>query len=223
MRIQVGPVEVDLDAHGDRICASIANGKPFEPETLAVWGHLCLASKDRVVVDAGAYSGLFSIAAALIGCWPHAFEPMPLNAKRIVNNAHLNGGQELRNRIKLNRIGLSDESTRISINYNPGVMGLTSGASIVNDDLGKVRSAHHAIQVRTLDSFDLQNVAAIKIDVERAEPLVLRGARETLKRCRPTLILEVLGEKEERAVLDAVEGYEVAKRLDSRNWMMVPC
>lgn len=222
MRIPVGSVSVELEEHGDRICASIRNGKPFEPETLAVWGRLCLAAKGQTVVDAGAYSGLFSIAAALLGCWPRAFEPLPGNQTRIVHNAHLNGGQELRNRIKLHRMALSDRAGTVGLNYNPAVTGLTSGASIVNAKLGNMPSAVMLVETRTLDSFVLDDVAVIKIDVERAEPEVLRGARETLARCRPTILLEVLGEAEEKAVLSAVEGYQVAGRLDGRNWMLTP-
>lgn len=222
MKIPVGPVTVDLEDHGDRICVHMLSGKGFEPHTLAVWGHLCLAAKGRPVVDAGAYSGLFTIAAAMIGAQPHAFEPMPLNAKRIVNNAHRNGGQELRNQIKLHRMGLSDEAGRIAINFNPAVTGLTSGASIVNRKLGNLPSERQMIEVRALDSFGFTDLAAIKIDVERAEPNVLRGAHETLARCRPTLIVEVLGAAEKAAVKAAAPGYEVAEVLDERNWLMVP-
>jgi len=42
-----------------------------------------------------------------------------------------------------------------------------------------------------LDSLDLNDVTAIKIDVEGAEAEVLLGARETLRRCRPVLSVEI--------------------------------
>jgi FkbM family methyltransferase len=222
MRIRVGPASVLLEDKGDRICKHMAAGAEFEPETLEVWGRLCLASKGRVVIDVGAYSGLFTIAAALLECWPHAFEPMPRNKGRVVSNLMDNGGIELRNRAKVHEVALSDREGETVIHWNPSVPGLTSGASLVNRNLGAQRIEALPVVVRTLDSFGFQDVAAIKIDVERAEPEVLRGARETIARCKPTLFVEVLGEKEEAAVLQAVEGYQVAKRLDTRNWMMVP-
>ena len=42
----------------------------------------------------------------------------------------------------------------------------------------------------TLDSFDLQDVDFIKLDCEGYELFALRGAEETLKRCRPCVIVE---------------------------------
>ena len=46
------------------------------------------------------------------------------------------------------------------------------------------------IPVITLDSFQLKDVGFIKIDVEGAEYEVLKGAIETINRCRPNVVLE---------------------------------
>lgn len=227
MRVAVGSASVVLEDKGDRICKHMEHGALFEPETLAAWGALCLASKGRVVVDVGAYSGLFTIGAALLGCRVHAFEPMPRNHERVLENVFANGGAELVARVNVHEVALSDGNGQTVLHWNPSVPGLTSGASLVNSRLGNQKIEARPVEIRTLDSYELHDLAAIKIDVERGEPGVLRGARETLARCRPTLIVEVLGEAEERAVLQAVVGYEVAQRLDTRNgrpanWLMVP-
>jgi len=42
----------------------------------------------------------------------------------------------------------------------------------------------------TLDSLDLPSCGFLKIDAEGSEPLVLMGARKTLKRCRPIVLYE---------------------------------
>lgn len=44
--------------------------------------------------------------------------------------------------------------------------------------------------LETLDSFDLQDVDLIKIDCEGGELFVLQGAFETLKRCKPVVVVE---------------------------------
>jgi hypothetical protein len=78
----------------------------------------------------------------------------------------------------------------------------------------RVTVERFTVPMRSLDDFALADVTAIKLDAEGAEYEILRGARETLLRCRPVLTLEV----EERhrvgstyavpAFLDAL-GYDV--------------
>ena len=46
------------------------------------------------------------------------------------------------------------------------------------------------IDQRTIDHFELENVGLIKIDVEGMELKVLRGALDTLQRCRPVVLFE---------------------------------
>jgi hypothetical protein len=47
-----------------------------------------------------------------------------------------------------------------------------------------------AVQTRTLDSYNLNNVGLIKIDVEGHELAVLSGATETILKSRPYVIVE---------------------------------
>jgi FkbM family methyltransferase len=83
----------------------------------------------------------------------------------------------------------------------------------------RVSVERFTVPMRRLDDFALTDVTAIKLDAEGAEYEILRGARETLLRCRPVLTLEV----EERhragstyavpAFLDAL-GYDVFFELN---------
>ncbi len=47
--------------------------------------------------------------------------------------------------------------------------------------------------MHTLDSFELKDVDFIKIDTEGYELYVVKGAEETIKRCKPTMIVEQKG------------------------------
>ena len=45
-------------------------------------------------------------------------------------------------------------------------------------------------EIRTLDSFEYQGIDYIKIDCEGFEYRVLQGAENTIKRCRPIVVVE---------------------------------
>jgi FkbM family methyltransferase len=213
---------VKMLVENDRICISVLGildktkqgPLPFEPQTLPVWEDLCSAEGARVI-DVGAYSGLYSLVARKAGARVTAFEPLERNRQRFLENAKLNGFDDL----TVNAEAVSDKVGTATITTNLKAQGLSSGSSIV-----KVVGANHIpVPTVSIDSLGLKKLTAIKIDVERAEPLVLRGARETLERCRPTIIVEVLGPDEAAAVKASITGYEVEKVLDKRNWVMVPC
>lgn len=49
------------------------------------------------------------------------------------------------------------------------------------------------LSIRTLDSFNFENIALMKIDVECSEDAVLRGAQKLIKNSRPVLLIEIMG------------------------------
>lgn len=212
---------VELIALNDRICTSVlgildktAQGPlPFEPETLPYWEMLC-RKEGAVALDIGGYTGLYALVAAKSGAKVVCFEPLERNRKRIQENADLNGVHWVVPRAE----AVAEKVGKATITTNLKAVGLSSGSSIVK----KVGADALEVKTISIDSLNLPRVDAIKIDVERAEHLVLAGAHETLKRCKPTLIVEVLGEEEESKVMAALpEEYYVKNRLDCRNWIMV--
>ena len=84
------------------------------------------------------------------------------------------------------------------------------------------------VQDLDMDSFDLQDVDFIKIDTEGYELFVVRGAEQTIKRCRPTMIVEQKGHgmqyfgfrKEEAVELLETWGMKRVKVM-SGDWIMV--
>ena len=48
------------------------------------------------------------------------------------------------------------------------------------------------VPARTIDSYNFDDVDAIKIDVEGSELLVIQGAKETIDRCRPSVQVEIV-------------------------------
>lgn len=201
-------VTAKLIADGDRICESVLSGKPFETDTLKVWGSMCQPA--GLVIDVGAYTGLFTVVGRLRQCRVVSFEPMPFNRARLRQNCHVNSVSDA-----VNAEAVSDVVGNETVHYRP--IPFTSGASLIR----KTGSAMNVPTI-TIDSLNLQRLDAIKIDVERAEPKVLRGAHDTLQRLRPKLIVEVLDEQRAAGVKEALSGlnYRRVATLDVRNWIM---
>jgi FkbM family methyltransferase len=142
-----------------------------------------LVRRGDIVIDVGANRGVYTYAGLRAGCHVHAFEPNPELAI---------GLKVLGPKVTVHNVALSDRGGRATffIPYDSdGDIG-TRGSlhNDVDPDL-----AHRATTVRTasLDSFEFSAVGLVKIDVEGHELSVLRGSKETLGRCRPSLIVEV--------------------------------
>ena len=58
----------------------------------------------------------------------------------------------------------------------------------------QIKKADHIVQVpaRTIDSYEFDEVDAIKIDVEGSELFVIEGARETIDKHRPSVQVEIV-------------------------------
>ncbi|MBS7543365.1 FkbM family methyltransferase [Ancylobacter oerskovii] len=170
------------------LAAQKKRSKGFEPISRRLWAEL--AGKGGTVVDAGAYSGFYSILAARSGAdRVHAFEASPLIVPRLLANLALNDIGTVRvHPHALSRVS----GQRIAIR---GKDGLSSAGSIVGD--GAVIGSASTL---ALDDVGLAELSVIKIDVERAEYDLLQGGAATIRRFRPHILIELLDE------IDAVDG-----------------
>ncbi|PHK96090.1 hypothetical protein CR162_04400 [Pseudoroseomonas rhizosphaerae] len=173
-----------------------------------------------LIVDAGAHDGLLTLPLArLPGARVLAFEPLPEAHARLARAC-----AGLAN-VTLRREALSDAAGTLKL-VLPVLDGVPQEqwASTVKSYAGfgqRVGTRRLSVPAVTLDSLALADVVALKLDVEGAEYEVLRGARETLRRCRPLLTLELEERHREGATwavpafLDAL-GYDTGFHLDGR-------
>lgn len=125
----------------------------------------------RVAVDVGSHIGLWSYYLAKEFEQVHSFEPVAVHRECFaVNVAAPN--------VTLHAVALGVETGWISMHTCEG----SSGDSWVSG-AGDIPQAR-------LDSLDLQDVDLIKLDCEGGELYALRGAEETLRRCKPCVIVE---------------------------------
>jgi FkbM family methyltransferase len=145
------------------------------------------------LLDVGAHDGAFSLPfAALPGARVIAFEPLPAAFARL----RAAFGESLPPHVELRQEALGDRDGEAVLTL-PVLDGVPQEqwASTAKGyaALGEARVGERriAVPLRRLDGFGLADVTAMKIDVEGAEYEVLRGARETLLRCRPVLSVEI--------------------------------
>jgi FkbM family methyltransferase len=163
-----------------RIAAETQSGEP----ELAMLAKL--VPRGGTAVDVGANQGLFSYALSYIADRVVAFEPNPDYASF--------ARWMLRGRAEVHQLALSDASGRGTL-YVP-----LSDDGMVLHFAGSLQRTHsqfrsmetHDVDIRTLDGFGLEGVHFIKADVEGNEREVLDGARTTIARDRPTILLELL-------------------------------
>ena len=208
MDIAVGPVTVSLIDACDRIVWHVVRGHAFEPDSLALWAEWCAAAGE--IIDIGAYSGLFSIAAAKLGCYVTAFEPVDVIAQRLAENAAINKAK-----VEIIAAAASDKTGEAPLYYNATV--LTAGSS-----LEPRWPSTSMVATRRIDDLRFGAVAAIKIDVEGHEVSVLKGAAALIARDRPRLLVETLTKSARSAVAALLPGYRETAFLDGRNMILEP-
>lgn len=130
----------------------------------------------RTAIDVGGHVGLWSIQMRARFQIVHAFEPMAKLRDCFSKNVD-------ESNVLLHPVALGAEAGFAHMNYNPA----DSGGTHVK---GKAEPDSSAVKVETLDAYDLQDVDFIKIDCEGYEHLVVLGAKETIERWRPTMIVE---------------------------------
>lgn len=141
----------------------------------------------RVAIDVGSHVGLWSLQMAKRFALVHAFEPVAdfrACFERNVNPDHaqdVSGMAETKGVI-LHECALGAAPGRVVMKIPPLDGGLDTGGTHV--------CGEGDIEMRTLDSFDFQDVDFLKIDCEGYEHYVIAGARETLLRCKPCVIVE---------------------------------
>lgn len=133
--------------------------------------------QDILVLDIGANIGCISQALEYNGYRVVAFEPQP----EVFNLLRKNIAGEAYN-IALGREEGEGKMPKIRYDDKNNVGSMSIGASSV---LGTI-----TVPIKTIDSFNFEDVGVMKIDVEGFEEEVLRGAVDTINRCKPILYIE---------------------------------
>lgn len=162
----------------------------------------------RVAIDVGAHCGLWSMHLAKRFAHVHAFEPVSAHRDCFLKNVPLVQcdpplpyEQSFNPAVTLHAFALGEREGRVAIHTSPN----SSGDSWV-DGAGE-------IPMKRLDDFDLQDVDFIKLDCEGYELFALKGGEETLKRCRPCVIVEQKPGRADKFGLKQTEAVDYLRSL----------
>lgn len=182
-------IRVDLDDPEDHISRRILRRRDWYEKDLLE--DLRRRRPRGTAVDVGAHIGNHTLwMAAVCGLDVVAIEPNPVTGSQLLRNIQLNQ-LEAKVRVFPVAAGAHEGTARLET-LNPGNSGMTRA----------VEDAAGTIPMITIDSLNLSDVGVIKVDVEGHEIEILKGASETLTRCRPLLYIEADSE-ESRARAEA--------------------
>lgn len=153
----------------------------------------CIAPGDHVL-DIGANIGYFTV---LMASWVGqagsvvAFEPAPANLRLLTRSIAENGFDE---RVRVFSGVVADDTGEADLLSVDVRYGFNSGGAFIAGDSAPTPLEHRRTRVKKtkLDALEMPRpVSFIKMDIEGAEALALRGAKELLTADRPRVLAEI--------------------------------
>lgn len=156
----------------------------FSEVEMRLLPYLC--KKDKTSIDIGAAGGVF--IANLLGLSKNVigFEPIPEDAAVIQQMVESTNSNAI-----IERVALSDKAGEaiLKMIVNDSGRSTIEESNDLSDD--KTEKKGIRVPIRKLDDYDYSNIGFIKIDVEGHELSVLYGAKETIQKNLPALLIEI--------------------------------
>ena len=218
----------------DVIEKTLLEGRAWSPDIVRL-----LAARMRPnahFVNVGAHIGTVCIPLAKVAAHVTAFEPFPKTFDHLRRNVELNA---LTN-VSLHNAALGDKHERVfflsdsseRIKENSGGMHVLTADDVRSGarSAALARADDTGVPCVTLDSMDLPPIDAMLVDVEGMEDKLLAGARMTLQRDLPLLLIEIWGDAKraeenmsttQREVIDSIVrlGYTSVESIGSDDFL----
>lgn len=196
----------DMGAFGRVIANKPVDGPIFDLVIdVPVW--LSMLSDKDVVVQAGGCMGMYPLYYSSIFKEVYTFEPDPDNYFCLDNNC------TAANIHKFNAgLGSSSDPLKL-VRIAPQNAGMhrVVNAEQLNPDIPE--GLVHDVQMKTIDSLELNTCNLIHLDVELYELEALIGAERTLDKCSPLIVVETGGRPSPADAWLQSKGYHLHKQL----------
>jgi FkbM family methyltransferase len=166
----------DAESHFPKMLKkSMDKGGPAEYQYQVRDRSLTYAKQRGVALDIGANVGLWSRGLCKNFRTVVAFEPVAMFRECLIRNV-------VADNLQVKDFALGDKRTQATMIITEGNTGHTH---IDPDTLGTGDT-----EVYRLDDLELDEVDYIKMDCEGYEYRILQGAEQTIKQCRPVVVVE---------------------------------
>lgn len=156
------------------------------PEAAIIhWAQKQFADKTKTFIDGGAHMGVYSVMLSDSFKEVHSFEAQRRTYLQLCGNIFLNEKENVRPyNVAITSPAKANEIATLSIVSQDG------GGSTICEPHAPVL-ATEKVETKTIDSYHLENVGLIKLDIEGNELSALEGARYTIERSgKPPIIFE---------------------------------
>jgi FkbM family methyltransferase len=150
--------------------------------------------ENLIVVDVGAYVGVYTILKAQRNKLVIAFEPHPLNYSLLSHNLRINN---IKNVIPFN-VAVANYCGKTKL----FVSNQSSAHSLVLQRSNRYIEVPCITLDKALSELDITHVGVIKIDAEGAELLILKGSKDTLNKTDRLVIAAYHFKDESRQVMN---------------------
>lgn len=154
--------------------------------------------KDQTMLDIGAHSGTYTVSLAEDCKHVYSFEPQKFTYYSLCGSIALSN---IKNVTCLNvGLGSTEQVGKQTLN----IVSLDGGGSTLHNNNNNILQTEE-IEVKTLDSYNIDNIGFIKLDVEENEMHVLLGGQNTLERSKyPKILFEM--NVENKKLIDFLKG-----------------
>ena len=143
-------------------------------------------SRNNTYLDIGANVGNTTLPCINFFKKLHSFEPNPNAILQFKENV-------LSNNVTLHELAISNfqgTATLTEPNNNSEFSTISERRLKRWEGRRNNKYKRYDVDVRSIDSFNFENVDFIKIDTEQSENEVIEGCLETIKRCSPIIFME---------------------------------
>jgi len=193
----------DYDTHFPRMLdKSVKTDGVVRYQWRAREAAIAACSQKRICIDIGSNVGLWSCDLVQSFEQVIAFEPVAEFIECFKKNVKTDN-------YIIHNVALGSKESFINMHI---VEGNTGHSHIDPQSIGI-----GTIPLKTLDSFNLNNIDMIKIDVEGFEEEILKGAEETIKRNKPIMVIE----QQKHEYKDAMTDLPSVKILEAWGYQVV--